>query len=135
MRGCWVWGAGPVARIAGVHRLARVLSTMLITAGVVVLLDAGITLLWEEPVSAAYASLEQGQASDELSDLESDFPASGDLAALHGVMGDAAQAMVLADLFEKRVQTGDALGRLQIDRIGLNTVFLQGTATGILQRG
>ena len=117
------------------HRLARILSTTLITAGVIVLLDAGITLLWEEPVSAAYASLKQGQASDELSDLESEFPASGDLAALHGVEGDAAQAKVLADLFEKRVQTGDALGRLQIDRIGLNTVFLQGTATGTLQRG
>jgi sortase A len=118
-----------------VHRLARILSTMLITAGGVVLLDAGITLLWEEPVSAAYASLEQGQASAELSDLESDFPASGDLAALSGVEGDAAQANVLADLFEKRIQTGDALGRLQIDRIGLNTVFLQGTSTSILQRG
>jgi sortase A len=117
------------------HRLARILSTMLITAGLVVLLDAGATLLWEEPVSAAYASLEQDQASNELSDLEADFPASGDLAALSGVTGDAAQAKVLADLFENRIQTGDALGRLQIDRIGLNTVFLQGTSTGILQRG
>ena len=108
---------------------------MLITAGLVLLLDAGITLLWQEPVSAAYASLEQGQASDELSALESDFPASGDLAALSGVQGDAAQGEVLADLFEKRIQTGDALGRIQIDRIGLNTVFLQGTSTAILQRG
>jgi sortase A len=117
------------------HRLARILSTTLITAGIIVLLDAGVTLLWQEPVSAAYASLEQGQASDELSDLESRFPASGDLAALSGVEGDAAQAKVLADLFEKRIQLGDALGRLQVDRIGLNTVFLQGTSTSILQRG
>jgi len=117
------------------HRLARVLSTMLITAGVVVLLDAAITLLWEEPVSAAYASLEQGQASNELSDLESEFRTSGEFAALSGVDGDAAQAKVLADLFEQKIQTGDPLGRLHIDRIGLNTVFLQGTSTSILQRG
>lgn len=108
---------------------------MLITAGLIVLLDAGITLLWQEPVSAAYASMEQGQAEDRLSDLESEFPASGDLAALRGVTGDAAQAKVLADLYEQRIQTGEPLGRLQIDRIGLNAVFLQGTSTGVLQRG
>ena len=117
------------------HRLARILSTTLITAGLVVLLDAGITLLWQEPVSAAYASLEQSEASDQLSEFESQFPASGDLAALSGVEGDAAQAKVLADLFEQRIQSGDPAGRLEIDRIGLNTVFLQGTSTAILQRG
>jgi sortase A len=108
---------------------------MLITAGLVVLADAGATLLWQEPVSAAYGSLEQGQASDELGDLEADFPASGDLEALSGVTGDAAQAKILADLFAQRIKEGDAIGRLQIDRIGLNTVFLQGTTTAILQRG
>jgi sortase A len=117
------------------HRLARILSTTLITAGLVVLLDAGVTLLWQEPVSAAYASLEQSEASNQLNEVESQFPASGDLAALSGVEGDAAQAQVLAGLYGKRIQTGDAAGRLQIDRIGLNTVFLQGTSTAILQRG
>jgi sortase A len=108
---------------------------MLITAGVVVLADAATTLVWEEPVSAAYGSLEQGQASDELGDLEAEFPATGDLAALEGVTGDAAQAKVLADLFEDRITEGDAIGRLQIDRIGLNSVVIQGTTTAILQRG
>ena len=108
---------------------------MLITAGLIVLLDAGVTLFWQEPVSAAYASLEQDEASGQLGDLESEFPASGDLTALSGVEGDAAQAAVLADLFEQRIQTGDPIGRIQIDRIGLNTVFLHGTATGTLQRG
>jgi sortase A len=117
------------------HRVARILSTMLITAGVVVFADVGATLVWQEPVSAAYGSLEQGRASDELVDLESEFPASADLDALEGVTGDAAQAMVLADRFEKRIKEGDAIGRLEVDRIGLDVVFLQGTSTGTLQRG
>ncbi len=39
---------------------------MLITAGIVVLADAGLTLVWQEPLSAAYGSLEQGQAEDQL---------------------------------------------------------------------
>lgn len=108
---------------------------MLITAGVVVLADAGATLLWQEPVSAAYGSLKQSQASDDLSELESQFPASGDLAALSGVSGDAAQARVLADLFSQRIGQGDPIGRIQIERIGLDSVFLQGTSTATLQRG
>ena len=44
---------------------------MLITAGLVVLADAGLTLVWQEPLSAAYGSLQQGQAEDDLRDLES----------------------------------------------------------------
>jgi sortase A len=107
----------------------------LITAGIVVLTDAGLTLLWQEPVSAAYGSLKQGQASDELSQLESEFPASGDIQALSGVVGDAAQAQVLADRFAARTKQGDAMGRIKIDRIGLDMVFLQGTDTATLQRG
>ena len=55
------------------HRLLRILSTALITAGLVVLADAALTLLWQEPVSAAYASLQQSRASDELAELESEF--------------------------------------------------------------
>jgi hypothetical protein len=90
LREFWAARAGVAARIPGVHRITTILSTMLITAGLVVLADAGITLLWQEPVSAAYGSLEQGQARDELSDLESQFPATGDLAALRGVVGDTA---------------------------------------------
>jgi sortase A len=108
---------------------------MLITAGLVVLADAGATLLWQEPVSAAYGSLKQGQASDDLGELESSFPASADLDALSGVSGDAAQARVLADLFAKRIDQGDPIGRIRIARIGLDSVFLQGTSTATLQRG
>lgn len=108
---------------------------MLITAGLVVLADAGATLVWQEPVSAAYGSLQQSQASDDLSNLESRFPATADLEALSGVSGDAAQARVLADLFERRISQGDPIGRIEIDRIGLDSVFLQGTSTATLQRG
>jgi sortase A len=118
-----------------VHRALRILSTALITAGLVVLTDAGLTLIWQEPISAAYGSLKQDQASDELSKLESQFPNAGDVAALNGVVGDAAQAAVLANRFEQRIHEGSPIGRIRIDRIGLNMVVLQGTNTGTLERG
>jgi sortase A len=118
-----------------VHRLTRIVSIMLITAGVVVLADAGLTLVWQEPLSAAYGSIKQGQAEDELDELESEYPTAADLAAIAGVEGTAAKARILADRFEPRLEEGRAIGRIKIDRIGLSMVVVQGTETGSLQKG
>ncbi len=117
------------------HRLTRIVSTMLITAGLVVLADAGLTLLWQEPLSAAYGSIKQGQAEDELRELEADYPTPEDLAAVAGVTGDAPRARILADRFEPRMKDGEAIGRIDIDRIGVDMVVVQGTDTASLQKG
>lgn len=119
----------------GVHRFAHILSIALITAGLVVLADAGTTLLWQEPMSAAYGSLQQSKAADELAQLENEFPGASDLAAVEGVRGDAARASILAGLFKQRVHQGDAIGRMHIDRINLDVVLVQGTDTSSLQKG
>jgi sortase A len=118
-----------------VNRALRILSTALITAGIVVLADAGLTVIWQEPVSAAYGSLKQGQARDDLDRLEADYPTPEDLAAVSGVTENAERARILADRFEQRIEQGDAIGRIEIDRIDLDMVFLQGTDTATLQYG
>jgi sortase A len=118
-----------------VHRTARILSTTLITAGLVVLADAALTLLWQEPLSAAYGSLKQGQAADELDQLESEFPDAGDLEAIKGVAGDVARAKILAERFQDEIREGEAIGRIKIDRINLDMVLMQGTDTATLQQG
>jgi sortase A len=117
------------------RRVGYIASIMLITAGLVVLVDAGLTLLWQEPLSTAYGSIKQGQAEDELNDLESQYPTAADLAAISGVPGNTERALILADRFEPRLREGHAIGRIQIDRIGLNTVVVQGTDTASLQKG
>ncbi len=117
------------------HRLLRILSIMLITAGLVVLADAGLTLLWQEPLSAAYGSFKQGQAEDQLNELETQFPTPEDLAAIAGARGNAAKAKILADRFEPHLVEGNAIGRIKIDRIGLNIVVVQGTDTASLEKG
>jgi sortase A len=117
------------------HRLMRIASIMLITAGLVVLADAGLTLVWQEPFSAAYGALKQGQAENQLNDLEAEYPTAADLDAIASVRGTAAKAQVLADRFKPRLQQGDAIGRIKIDRIGLDTVVVQGTDTATLQKG
>jgi sortase A len=107
----------------------------MITAGLVVLADAGLTVVWQEPLSAAYGSLKQGQARDDLDRLEAEFPNPQDLAAVSGVTDNTKRVRILADRFEGRIKEGDAIGRIEIDRIGLDAVFLQGTDTATLQFG
>jgi sortase A len=108
---------------------------MLITSGLVVMADAGLTLVWEEPLSAAYGAFKQGQAEDQLNKLETQYPTPEDLAAIAGVRGIAKKARILADRFEPNLQEGHAIGRIKIDRIGLSIVVVQGTDTGSLQKG
>jgi sortase A len=121
--------------MGAVHRFLRISSIMLITAGLVVLTDAGLTLVWQEPLSAAYGAFKQGQAADQLNKLEAQYPTPEDLAAIAGVRGIAKKAKVLADRFEPHLQEGHAIGRIKIDRIGLNIVIVQGTDTASLEKG
>jgi sortase A len=108
---------------------------MLITAGLVVFADAGLTLVWQEPLSAAYGAIKQAQAEDQLNQLEDQYPTPADLAAIAGVKGINQKARILADRFEPHLQEGHAIGRIEIDRIGLNIVVVQGTDTSSLEKG
>ena len=65
-------------------RLLRILATALITAGLVIALDVGLTLAWEEPLSNIYATVKQNQAEDELKELQKAFPDAADFEAARG---------------------------------------------------
>jgi sortase A len=108
---------------------------MLITSGLVVMADAGLTLIWQEPLSAAYGAYEQGQAEDQLNKLDEQYPTPEDLAAIAGVRGITKKARILADRFKPHLQEGHGIGRIKIDRIDLSIVVVQGTDTASLQKG
>jgi sortase A len=117
------------------HRATRILSIMLITAGIVVLADAGLTLVWQEPFSAAYGAIKQSEASDQLNKLDSQYPTQADLAAIANVKGVANKARILADRFKPHLVEGNAIGRIKIDSIGLDIVVIEGTNTSSLEKG
>jgi sortase A len=116
-------------------RIARILSTILITAGLVVMADVGMTLAYKEPISSIYGELKQHAAANQLADLESKYPSPADLRAIAGVHGLDSKAKILAHRFGKQAETGDAIGRIIIPRISLNAVVVQGTDTSSLQKG
>ncbi len=116
-------------------RALQVLSVALITAGLVILADVATTLAWREPVSSVYGSIQQHQAASQLADLERVFPSPSDLRRARRANGNRQRVGLLADLFAKRVETGEAIGRIVIPSISLNVIAVQGTDTASLQKG
>jgi sortase A len=121
--------------IPPVHRFLRILSTALITAGLVILADVGLTLAWKEPLSAIYGSIQQRKAEDQLDELKERFPTAGDLEAAARLGSIEEQVESLADEFANEVETGKAIGRIKIDAIDLDVVVVEGTDTASLQKG
>jgi sortase A len=113
----------------------RTLSTVLIIAGAMMLGDAGLTLAWQEPVSALYAEIVQGQLGDDLHHLELAQPSAIDLAALRSLATERERMAFLARALRRRSKRGAAVGRIRIARIGENAVVVDGTDTASLRKG
>lgn len=115
--------------------MLRIISVALITSGLVIGIDVGMTLAYKEPLSTIYGSIQQGQAEDDLTALEGRFPAPEDLRAVAGA-GDVEQRVeALAGRFADQVHTGEGIGRIMIPSIGEEIVVVQGTDTASLQKG
>lgn len=127
--------AGPVRHDCRVRRIARIVSVALITAGLVILLDVGLTLAWKEPVSAAYSQLRQDRAASELEALEQRFLGDEELAEIERIANPEVRAARLADAFEPRLRTGRGIGRIEIPSAGIDYVVVEGTDTESLQKG
>jgi sortase A len=116
-------------------RLRHILSIALITAGVVVVADAGLTLAYKEPLSSIYGSIRQDEAADQLSELEARYPSPADRRAIAGLRGSKRIA-ALARRFGAQVSTGEPIGRIAAPAMdGLDMVLIQGTDTSSLEKG
>jgi sortase A len=117
------------------NRALRILATALITAGLVIFLDVGLTLAWREPVSSIYGSIQQAQARSQLADLEKSFSREITKPDIVKIKDPKRRIAKLADKFEKQVGTGEAIGKIQIPRFDLDAVLIEGTDTSSLEKG
>lgn len=115
--------------------LLRQLSTILIMAGALLLFDVALTLVWQEPVSALYASWRQDALADDLDELRSPDLRPAERAALERLPLDADRAAFLARALKRRSGPGDPIGRIRIPTIGVSKVIVQGTDGASLRRG
>jgi sortase A len=113
----------------------RGLSTVLIISGVLMLADAGLTLVWQEPVSAVYAKIIQGGLNDDLRKLELAKPSALDVAALQKLATEKRRMAFLARRLRADADRGDAVGRIRIPKMKANFVLVNGTDPGSLRKG
>jgi sortase A len=88
----------------------RFVASVMMVSGALLITDAVITLLWQEPVSAFVAGREQ--------------------AALEDALFDPPERVLRREPLE-----GDAIARIEIPAIGVSEYVVEGTDTGDLRKG
>ena len=117
------------------RRLLRTLSTVLIISGTLLLLDAGLTVAWQEPVSALYARVTQDRLGGDLDKLEAARPTSIERRVLSKLPKGGKRTAFLARSSKRRAKEGEAAGRVRIPAIGANYVVVDGTKDESLRKG
>lgn len=104
----------------------RFLAAVMAVSGVLLITDAGVTLAWQEPVSAIRAR----QAQDALArQLEALPPPRTKPAAGPRALEAAAKR------YKRRLEPGEAFGRIELPTLGRSYVVVQGTGTEALRKG
>ena len=88
----------------------RFLASVMMVSGALLITDAVVTLLWQEPVSAVVAEREQ--------------------AALKDALFDPPERVLRREPLE-----GDSIARIEIPAIGVSEYVVEGTDTGDLRKG
>jgi len=130
-------GGAPAAggRRARGGRALRALALLLILAGALALLDAIVTLVWQEPFSALYATIRQHDLSGDLRRAERAAPTPLERRALASLADQSARIAYLAAALERHSANGAAVGRIVIPRVGASYVVVKGTDTHDLISG
>jgi sortase A len=117
------------------RRIIRALSTVLIVAGTLILADAAVTVLWQEPLTALQTKLRQNGLKKDLHRLEAGGLTPIERRALDGLHGDRRRIAFLARSLRRRAASGAAVGRIEIPRIGASFVIVKGAQPADLRKG
>jgi len=117
------------------RRVLRPLSSVLVVVGVLLLADAVLTLVWQEPVSALYSRLQQGRLDDRLAQLEGTEPNAQDRKVLSRLGSLDRRLAYAARMLNRRTADGQPLGRISARSIGVSAVVVAGTEASSLRLG
>jgi sortase A len=117
----------------GVRAVLHFIASVLITSGVLMLLDAALTVTWQEPVSAFLAQRDQDRLGSELDRATNDFRMKS-LVPVGGLESrrDLATA---ARSWRSRLEKGNPVGRLSLPTLHRRYVVVQGTDESSLRKG
>jgi sortase A len=118
-----------------VRRLIRDLSLVLIISGALLLADAAATLLWQEPLTAVIATIKRDGVDKRLLSYCRAPLSQLQVRALTTLKSQQERIAYLARQERKQVKTGEAIGVLQMPRLGATYTVVQGTDESSLQKG
>jgi sortase A len=115
------------------RRLARILGTLMILAGVLTLAWVVAVWRWQDPFTAVYTHVEQSRLSHA---YDKQAAAYAPRVAPHGNLASVERQITAeARAYRASLHPGEAVGRIEIGRIGLNMVAVQGTDHETLKKG
>jgi sortase A len=114
------------------RRFLRLLGSLLIAAAVLLAAWVAVVYFWQDPFTALYTHRAQHRLAAEYDRESARF--AGHPATVSRVY-PSAEITRLARAYARSLRVGAPVGRLQIKRIGLNMVVVQGTDHETLKKG
>jgi sortase A len=117
------------------RRSGGFLGGLAVVLGLVLLADAVVTVVWEDPFTTIFTQRDQKALAKKLATAEAQ-PLPASTLALARQAGSPAQRMAVIAAHERATaRPGDPLGRIYIPRTGKNFVFVSGTGVETLKKG
>ncbi len=117
------------------RRSAGWVSLLLIVIGVMLLADAVVTLVWQEPVSALIGVVERSQINRHWLSYRSAPLSTLEQRIVRSIVDERQRIAYLARREERELRPGDAAGRIAIPSLGATFLFVQGTDVASLEKG
>ena len=124
-----------------IRRALRIVGTLLIVSGVLLLAWAFVVWRWEDPVTRFYTEREQrkleSRYEERLARYERGAPVTGASGGMERTTPDVPVSWLRGAARRYRLASGrgDALGHLRIARLDVDMVFVNGTDSETLKRG
>jgi sortase A len=118
-------------------RLLRLTGTLLAIVGIGMLAWAVTVWRWQDPVTSVYTYLEQRELEQRYDELLASSVRLATSAPAGTPMRDATAEEIAeaAASLREALRQGDVVGRLEIPRLGLSAMIVEGTDTDSLKRG
>lgn len=116
-------------------RLLRDLSLVLVISGGLLLADAAVTLVWQEPLSAVIALVKRSNLDERFLSYVHAPLSRLDRQALANLKQVRQRVAFLARQEARAVKTGQAIGTISFPKLSSQYIVVQGTDEGSLEKG
>jgi sortase A len=117
--------------------VARFIASVMLVSGCLLIVDVGVTLLWQEPVSAFMAARQQDALEDDLAAQAREFAATVPAAEPESTSdpGKArAELAAAARAYAERLDRGRAVGKIALPTLDESYVIAEGTDPATLRK-